>query len=135
MLFQPLSKISDERRTPKQAHINIDYLPQRCETDASQYLQEKLCNAASLGQIFLDISGKVSDFFGHTFLDLCVQEHPGRFNENQANIFRLLESRLALPYLEIPSEAVFALQRNACKQAQYRAVEQDTSGKLADSPP
>ena len=78
LLFQPLSKISDERRTLKQAHINIDYLPQRCETDASQYLQEKLCNAASLGQIFLDISGKVSNFFAHTFLDLCVQEHPGR---------------------------------------------------------
>ena len=94
-----------------------------------------MCNTASLGQIFLDISGKVSNFFGHTFLDLCVQEHPGRINKNPVNIVSLPESMLALPFLEIPSEALFALQRNVCKQALYCAVEQDTSGKLADSPP
>ena len=119
----------------KQAQNSIDSLPQRCEIDAFQYLQEKLCNTASLGQIFLGISGKVSNFFGHTFLDIYVQEHPGRFNENHANNFSLPESRLALPVLEIASEAVFALQHTACKQAQYRAVQQDTSGKLADSHP
>ena len=94
-----------------------------------------MCNAASLGLIFLDISGKVSNFFAHTFLDLCVQEHPRRKNLNQENKFLKPESRLALPFLEIPSEALFALQRNVCKQALYCAVEQDTSGKLADSPP
>ena len=127
-------KISDGRRTPKQAQISIDSLPRRCEIDTFQYLREKLCNTASLGQIFLDISGKVINFFAHNFLGLCVQEHPRRKNLNQENKFLKPESRLALPFLKIPSEAVFALQRNACKQAQYRAVGQDTSGKLEDSP-
>ena len=54
----------------------MEFLPQMCEIDAFQYLQEKLCNSATLGQIFLGISKTVSNFFVRTSWDLGVQEHP-----------------------------------------------------------
>ena len=54
----------------------MEFLPQMCEIDAFQYLQEKLCNSASLGQKFLGISETVRNFFVRTSWDLGVQEHP-----------------------------------------------------------
>ena len=54
----------------------MEFLPQMCEKDAFQYLQEKLCNSATLSQKFLGISETVSNFFVRTSWDLGVQEHP-----------------------------------------------------------